>query len=40
VVAYLEVQGVRVDGLDDAWVVVVMEVEECLVALSLEVAAY
>lgn len=40
VVASLVVQEVGVDGLDDAWVVVVMEVEECLVALSLEEVAY
>lgn len=39
-VAFLVVQEVGVDGLDDAWVVVVMGVEECLVALSLEEAAY
>jgi hypothetical protein len=39
-VASLEVQEVRVDGQDDAWVVVVKEVEECLVALSSEEVAY
>jgi len=40
VVASLVVQEVGVDGLHDAWVVEVMEVEECLVASSLEVVAY
>lgn len=38
--ASLVVQEVGVDVLDDAWVVGVMEVEECLVAWSLEEAAY
>lgn len=40
VVACLVVQEVMVDALDDAWVVEVMVVEECLVALSLEEVAY
>lgn len=40
VVASLVVQEVRVDGLDDARAVVVMEVVECLEALSLEEVAY
>jgi len=40
VVACLVVQEVTVDALDDAWAVGVMVVEECLVALSLEAAAY
>lgn len=39
VVACLVVREVMVDGLDDAWVVEVMVVEECLVALSLEEVA-
>ena len=38
-VACLVVREVMVDGLDDAWVVEVMVVEECLVALSLEEVA-
>jgi hypothetical protein len=40
VVACLVVQEVMVDALDDAWAVGVMVVEECLVALPLEEAAY
>ena len=40
VAACLVVQEVMVDALDDASVVEVMVVEECLVALSLEEAAY
>ena len=40
VVACLVVQEVVVDALDDAWVVEVRVVEECLVALSLEEVAY
>lgn len=40
VVACLVVQEVTVDALDDAWAAGVMVVEECLVALPLEAAAY
>jgi len=40
VAACLVVQEVMVDALDDASVVEVMVVEECLVALPLEAAAY
>lgn len=39
-VASLVVLEVRVGGLDGAWVVEVMEAEECLAASSLEEVAY